>query len=333
MNRAATIPPCLNRLAAAVLALLAIIGCGNTTPITGEGGGTGGGAAGGSAGGGAAGGSGGGFAPGADAGSIGIDGGAVDHLFFAVVGDSRPNDIDVVSEYPTPYITKIYQDMEAMSPRPQFVVATGDYMYANTTTNTAQPQAALYMQARAAYSGALFPAMGNHECNGYTADNCVLGQTQNIQAFANTILAPSGQTNPYYSIPIRANNGGWNAKLVVIACNAWSTTQESWLTSTLAQPTTYTILVRHEPAEANTGPCVTTVENIMKTSAYDLSLVGHTHLFKGSASSKEIVIGNGGAPLSGGTYGYTTVERVPTGWLINNIDYSTSLPVQTYRIP
>ncbi len=328
MNHLSAIPRCVRLpvlFAAAALTLCAFTACGNTTPDTG-GGGSGGGN-------GAAGGSGGGFAPGADAGSVGLDGGAVDHLFFAVVGDSRPTDIDVVSEYPTPVITRIYQHIEAMSPRPQFVVGTGDYMYANTTTNTAQPQAALYMQARAAYTGSFFPSMGNHECNGYTADNCVLGQTQNIDAFMNTILGPSGQAAPWYSIPIHANNGSWTAKLVVVACNAWDTTQQSWLMSTLAQHTTYTILVRHEPAEANTGPCVTAVENIMKGTSYDLSLVGHTHTFKGSASSKEIVIGNGGAPLSGGTFGYTTVERVPTGWLINNIDYSTALPVQSYRIP
>jgi len=309
----------------------------------GSGGGSGGGSAGGSAGGcgggsagGSAGGSGGGSAGGSGGGSGGgvtITGGSVDHLYFAVVGDSRPANIDDTANYPSAIISKIYEEINSLNPRPQFVVGTGDYMYANTTTNTAQPQAALYMQARANFAGPFFPAMGNHECDGYTADNCTsLTQSDNIKAFMGTILAPNNQTNPYYSIPINSLDGSWTAKFIFVACNAWSSTEQSWLTSTLAQSTTYTILARHEPKAASTGPCVSAAESAMSASSYNVSLVGHTHEFSGSASTKEIIVGNGGAPLDAGNYGFTTVERLSTGWQIKNYDYSTVLPTTTYTI-
>src|SRR5207245_2657438 len=43
-------------------------------------------------------------------GSIGPNGGTVSSLYFAVVGDTRPGNIDATSSYPTAIITKIYQD-------------------------------------------------------------------------------------------------------------------------------------------------------------------------------------------------------------------------------
>ena len=55
----------------------------------------------------------------------------------------------------------------------------------------------------------------------------------------------------------------------------------------MGQSTTYTILARHEPASANTAPCVNSVESLMSKSAYDLSLVGHSREF--ALSGKEII--------------------------------------------
>jgi len=270
--------------------------------------------------------------PGNPDGGVGIHGGSVDHLYFAVVGDSRPGNIDDTGAYPAAVISKIYQDVEALDPKPQFVVGTGDYMYSSTESFTAGPQASLYMHAREAWSGTFFPSMGNHECDGYTAGNCGLNQTQNFRAFMTIILGPNQQALPYYAVPINGTDGSWTSKMLVVACNSWDSTQSDWLKAQLAKPTTYTLLVRHEPAEANTGPCVNQAEAIMKTANYDLSLVGHTHYFKGSANSKEIVIGNGGAPLSGGSFGYVTIERVSGGWKVINYDYASQLPINTFTI-
>src|SRR5579883_1824726 len=98
-------------------------------------------------------------------GSVGANGGSISRLVFAVVGDTRPVNEDQPNTYPTAVITKIFQDIQALSPRPPFVLATGDYQFSSTgSRSTASAQVGLYMQARAAYSGTLFPAMGNHEC-------------------------------------------------------------------------------------------------------------------------------------------------------------------------
>src|SRR5947199_116956 len=65
----------------------------------------------------------------------------------------------------------------------QFVVGTGDYMFASTSAGVSA-QVALFKQARANYAGPVYLDMGNHECNGYTNSNCPNGdETPNVQAF------------------------------------------------------------------------------------------------------------------------------------------------------
>ncbi len=45
---------------------------------------------------------------------VGVSGGTLSQLLFAVVGDTRPPTLDDVSGYPTSQITKIYQDIAAL---------------------------------------------------------------------------------------------------------------------------------------------------------------------------------------------------------------------------
>jgi hypothetical protein len=146
------------------------------------------------------------------------------------------------------------------------------------------PQLDLYVQARGAFSNVMFPAMGNHECTGYTASNCGSGNpdgvTENYTAFLGQMLAPLGQSKPYYSIDVNGSNGAWTAKFVFIAGNAWDSGQSSWLDTTLAQSTTYTFILRHEPAAASTAPGVTPSEQIMAKHPYTLAIVGHTHTYQ-----------------------------------------------------
>ncbi|HEY1814452.1 MAG TPA: hypothetical protein VGG74_19000, partial [Kofleriaceae bacterium] len=80
-------------------------------------------------------------------------------LVFAIVGDTRPSSVDDTTNYPSPIITKIFQDIAATPA--QFVIATGDYQYASITGSEQQPQIDKYMTARGMYSGPLYPAMGN----------------------------------------------------------------------------------------------------------------------------------------------------------------------------
>jgi len=139
----------------------------------------------------------------------------------------------------------------------------------------------------------------------------------------NTIVTPStGLTSPWFSALYLANDGSWSAKFVFVAANAWNSSQQSWLSSTLAVNTTYTFIVRHEPNNDARAPGVTPSESLM-SSAFNaghltLSLTGHTHLIQlpggtqpfGSTLAYEIIIGVGGAPLDAGpAYGYAVATR------------------------
>src|SRR5215467_8962494 len=109
-----------------------------------------------------------------------VGGGKLSDLTFAIVGDTRPPSEDDVTNYPTAIITKIWQHIEAETPHPQFAISTGDYMFAATNHSEQQPMLDLYMQARAAFTGLQYPAMGNHECTGATDSNCGQGATDGI---------------------------------------------------------------------------------------------------------------------------------------------------------
>ena len=283
------------------------------------------------------GGSGGSGDAGAPTGSVGISGGSVSRLLFAVVGDTRPPNPDDTSGYPTTTATKIFDDLDGMNPKPSFGVSTGDYMYVNPGSGQAAPQLDLYIGARGHFSNVMFPTMGNHECNGYTDSNCGSsgsGDTENYKAFLGQLLAPLKQTNPYYSVDVNSTSGAWTAKFIFVAANAWSSTQESWLETTMAKATTYTFLVRHEPKSAggsSGAPGVDPAESVMAKYPYTLSIVGHSHLAEKSGT-KEVIFGNGGAPLSGGTYGFGLVTQLADGNIqVDNYDYDTVQPDSKFR--
>ena len=109
-----------------------------------------------------------------------VGGGTISELRFAIVGDTRPPSPNDTAHYPTAIITKIWQDVEAELPPPQFAVSTGDYMFSDTNSTTQLPQLQKYMTARAAFHGLQYPAMGNHECTGATDSNCGMGAKDGI---------------------------------------------------------------------------------------------------------------------------------------------------------
>ncbi|MBV8760334.1 MAG: metallophosphoesterase [Deltaproteobacteria bacterium] len=265
-------------------------------------------------------------------------GGPISELRFAVVGDTRPANIDDTTAYPTAIITKIWQDIEAESPHPTFAISTGDYMFASPNGSEQQVQLGKYMTARAAYTGLQYPAMGNHECTGATDSNCGTGArdgiTKNMTDFVTTMLHPIGQTQPYYTEKFTAQDGSWTAKFVFVACNAWNTTQASWLTTALSDPTTYTFVVRHEGDSALSQTPCSASSSIIAAHPLTLKIVGHTHTYAHYASSKEVVVGNGGAPLTSGmNYGYVIVSRNANGTLLVVAkDYMTGATLDTFTI-
>jgi hypothetical protein len=255
-------------------------------------------------------------------------------LRFAVIGDTRPVNPDDTAGYPSAIIGKIYQDIAALSPRPAFAISTGDYMFA-TQGGSAAAQLARYRTAMQSFSGPLFAAMGNHECNGYTDSLCGPGnpdgETENYRQFMSQLLGPLGQTHPYYTVPLAAADGSWTAKIVVTAPNAWGADQVAWLLHTMEQATTYTFVVRHEPTEDQEKlASIGEIDQIIAGMPYSLLLCGHRHTFERSALSyRELIVGNGGAPQSRRNpgYGYALIARRPDGNLaVTEYEYASNQP-------
>jgi hypothetical protein len=258
------------------------------------------------------------------------DGGTLQTLVFAVAGDTRPPTEDDTAGYPTAIIDKIFEDIEAISPAVPFVVSTGDYQYASIYSTQSAPQLSLWLGARAKYSGVVFPAMGNHECTGSTDSNCGPGNTDgttpNYTNFLSMMVAPIGQKLPYYSFNIDgAKPGAWTSKFVVLAANAWDSAQSSWLSSTLAVKTTYTFIIRHEAPEANTAPGVTPSDAIIANYPVTLEIYGHTHSYEW-VTTNQVIIGNGGAPLSSSVdFGYGMIRQQTDGDIsVDMYDYQSN---------
>jgi hypothetical protein len=246
----------------------------------------------------------------------GPGGGLLDELRFAVVGDTRPSVIDDTAGYPSSVAHAIWTAVEAEQPHPAFAISTGDYMFASTTGAEQNPQLDLYLAARAAYNGVTYPAYGNHECTGATDSNCGPhgrdGETPNYHAFLDRMLPPIGETRPYFVERFAAIDGSWSAKLVFVAANAWDGDQANWLDAVLNQPTTYTFVVRHEGYEVTITPGVAPSGAIIAKHPLTLLVVGHAHTYVHDAPHYEIVVGNGGAPLTTAVnFGYVVVARQP----------------------
>jgi hypothetical protein len=267
-----------------------------------------------------------------------------------LISQGSPSPLEPAAGYPTAVITKIFQDIEAFSPRPAFAITTGNYMDSsyNRSPGTQNAQMHLYLGARNIFTNTVYPAMGNQECDGATADNCGTNvkildypkagsTTENYLVFANSLLSPIRQTLPYYTIHINAPNGKWTSKFVFVACNAWSSTQATWLAAQLSLSTTYTFVVRNEPSSANTAPCLTatpSADTIMKAHPYTLLIAGHSGTYAYYASEKEVIVGNGGAPLSSSVdYGYVIAQQQVDGSIVfKEYDYRTNAQQATFTV-
>jgi hypothetical protein len=238
--------------------------------------------------------------------TIGPTGGSVPFLNFTIVGDTRPSRVDGTKSYPTAIAAKIYQDIEALSPHPDFSLSPGDYMFATPGRGQASIQAGMYVKAATSnYTGQVFPAIGNHECTGYTRSDCGPNgpdqMTENYVSFLNDILGGFGikSQTAYYSININSSDSTnpWTAKFVFVAPNAWDDDQAKWLNDVLGQKTTYTFVVKHEPYyDASACPGCGESDAIIKNYPATFLFFGHTHTYQYIAPN-QLVIGNGGAPL------------------------------------
>jgi len=268
----------------------------------------------------------------------GNGGGLLDELRFAVIGDTRPANLDDTAHYPTSIVGQIWTAVEAEQPHPPFAVTTGDYMFASTAGHEQMPQLDVYLGARAAYHGIVYPALGNHECNGYTNSNCgpggATGLPANYTTYLQRMVEPLGEHRPYYVERFAATDGSWTAKFVFIAANAWSSDQDRWLESALSEPTTYTFVVRHEPHDSNTAPGVDPSQQTLAKHPLTMLLTGHTHTYRHVPAYREIIVGNGGAPLTSAVdYGYAVVARQPDGSIqVTSREYMTHTIVEQFAV-
>jgi Calcineurin-like phosphoesterase len=266
----------------------------------------------------------------------GVGGGVLTDLRFAVVGDTRPATVDDTAHYPVDIVTTIWTAVQ--SAQPQFAITTGDYMFASTNGIEQLPQLDLYLGARSNFDGVVYPALGNHECTSATTSNCgdgnADGEPANYHAYIDRLLAPIGETKPYFIERFAAADGTWSAKFVFVAANSWSATQAAWLDAVLSQSTTYTFVVRHEPHEATAAPGVPPSNTIILKHPLTLLAVGHIHTYRHDADSHELLVGNGGAPLSTAVdYGYTIVARRVDGSLVvDSYDYLTKVIIDEFAI-
>jgi hypothetical protein len=238
-----------------------------------------------------------------------------DALTFAIVGDTRPPMSDDTASYPTSIITSIWYGVAAAAPA--VAVSTGDYVYVSSRGGQMNAQLDLYLGARAAYAGPVFAALGNHECATATASNCGPGAPDGVPVsyatFLKRMVEPLGVSTPYYTVRVDPPGGAWSAKIVVIAANAWSEDEGRWLDAAMAEPTTYTFVVRHTPDRETVAPGGPPSRQIVGRHPFTMQLVGHSHSY-GRLSQKELLVGNGGAPATGSVpYGYVLAVRRDDG--------------------
>jgi hypothetical protein len=270
--------------------------------------------------------------------TAGPGGGTIDQLTFAVVGDTRPVNIDDTPGYPTAIVGAIFADVEADPAQPRFTITTGDYMYASTTGTEVDPQLDAYLGARTAYTGFVYPAMGNHECNGYTKSNCGPAgadhEPMNYTEFVARMIQPIGEVQPYYIERFAAADGSWTAKVIFIAANAWSPNQAEWLDAAISEPSTYTFVVRHEPPDSDTAPGVGPTTITLAEHPLTMLITGHTHTYLHVPAYREIIVGNGGAPLTSDVdYGYVIVARQSDGTIaVTSKDYQTLATVDQFAV-
>lgn len=267
-----------------------------------------------------------------------IDGGELATLDFAVVGDTRPAFKEATNAYPTTIINKIWLDVAQLAQPVPFALTTGDYIFAKPESAQSAPQLDLYLKAQAAFSGQVWHAMGNHECTSATDSNCgpygVDGMTLSYKNFIQKMVAPTGVNDAYYVVHYRAKDKAWTAKIVVIAANAWSDKQGFWLNAAMNQPTTYTIVLRHESSLATSAPGVTPSQAIIGKYPYTMLIVGHTHTYQNFPGQREVIVGNGGAPLtSGKNYGYVVVRQRPdTALEFRAFEYMNQLQMDKFAV-
>jgi hypothetical protein len=144
-------------------------------------------------------------------------------------------------------------------------------------------------------------------------------------------MLPAGVTQPYYRTDVDTPLG--KAKFVFVAANAWSGEQATWLTEQLADRTTYTFVVRHEPPNTYDAPGVTPSQPTIEGGHPTMVLYGHTHEYR-RMDANHVISGNGGAPPArGAKFGFLSVVQLEDGTIaLTEIDQASGMPLDSWRV-
>jgi hypothetical protein len=72
----------------------------------------------------------------------------------------------------------------------------------------------------------------------------------------------------------------------------------------------------------------------MAKHTYTLAVVGHSHEYRYDPHAREIIVGNGGAPLTGASnHGYVIARQRPDGAIVfTSYDFATNGVVETFAL-
>lgn len=277
-------------------------------------------------------------------GAVGPKGGSVSRLFFGLLGDARPSQCNEHLDYPVAITQSIFSRLDQAGV--QFAVDLGDHMFVcqNGSLAEATTQMGLFMQSARRLGKTTFLTLGNHDCvsmnnPSYCGNNGF--STPNYQAFLSALRGEGIADVPWYSFDVDTEGG--LARFVVIADNAWSPAQQSWLTATLADADArcrYIFLFRHHPIDNTDWPAFATISQIIRGVKHrTLTVTGHLHEFKidtrNDPTARTVVVGNGGAPLAQGFgwFGYGTVEQLASGNIaIRLYDQASGNQMSAYQL-
>ena len=137
-------------------------------------------------------------------------------------------------------------------------------------------------------------------------------------------------SKPYYAFTVNTNAG--TAKFVFVAANAWDATQQSWLQTQLAQQTNYTFVIRHEPLGDTSAPGSSPSDSIIAQYPLTIGFYGHSHEYR-HIDANHVIVGNGGAPISYGNYGFAyVVQRTDGNIEVQSIRSDTGAVTDTWAV-
>jgi hypothetical protein len=155
----------------------------------------------------------------------------------------------------------------------------------------------------------------------------------------NKMVKPIGKLRAFYTTRVTGVKSAWTAKFIFVASNAWSPVQAAWLDNQLSQPTTFTFVVMNSPLDDTRAPCLSgtgpnNASSIISRHPYTLIIAGHNHTYAYYARQKEVIVGNGGAPLSGAAnYGFVIARQQANGSLLfTAYDYQTNAATSTFTV-